>query len=101
MGTKTKHNVAVEQNIINIDMIKNAASCCSFKTNERPAPMTHIITTLYTLIPIYFESFKAGIETCRVSQARKHPNALKINKSYFFALKLRLSKIIDTIKSPL
>jgi hypothetical protein len=63
LGTKTKHRVAVEQKIINIDIIKNAASCCSLSTKERPAPITHIITTLYTLIPIYFESFKAGIDT--------------------------------------
>ncbi len=46
LGTKTRHNVAVEQNIMNIEIITNAASCWSRSTNERPAPMTHIITTL-------------------------------------------------------
>lgn len=43
------------------------------------APIMHIITTLYTLIPMYFESFNAGILTRRVSHARKHPNTCKEN----------------------
>ena len=31
------------------------------------APVVHMIRTLYTLIPIYFESFNAAIVTCLVS----------------------------------
>ena len=34
-----------------------------------------LLTTLYTLMPMYLESLRAGMETCRVSQARKMPNA--------------------------
>lgn len=34
----------------------------------------HIMPTLYTLIPMYLLSFKAGMLTFRVSQAKKQPN---------------------------
>ena len=44
LGTKTKHKVAVEQNIMKMEIITNAASCWSRRTKERPAPITHMIT---------------------------------------------------------
>lgn len=80
LGTNTKHSVVVEQNMMNIDIMTKAASCCSRSTNDRAAPITHMITTLYTLIPIYLESLSAGMLTCRVSHARKQPKAYKRKK---------------------
>lgn len=41
------------------------------------APMMHIIVTLYTDNPMCLESFSAGIETFRVSHAKKAPNTSK------------------------
>lgn len=62
-GTNTKHNVAVVQNIINNEIKTKTASRRSASTNAMAAPMIHIISTLYTLRPMCFESFSAGIET--------------------------------------
>lgn len=76
-GTKTKHRVAVLQNIMNIANIMNMASCLSAKTKLIAAPVTHMITTLYTLIPTYLLSFNAGMLTCLVSHAKKAPNIWK------------------------
>jgi len=59
---------------MNTANIMNMASCLSVSTKLIAAPVTHIITTLYTLIPTYLLSFNAGILTCRVSHARKAPN---------------------------
>lgn len=42
------------------------------------------MTTLYTDIPIYFESFSAGIETCRVSQAKNIPKAFSREQTFIF-----------------
>lgn len=39
------------------------ASRRSASTNAMAAPMIHIMSTLYTLRPICFESLSAGIET--------------------------------------
>lgn len=52
-----------------------AASCWSRRTKDSPAPMTHMITTLYTDMPMYLESLRAGMDTCLVSQAKKIPKA--------------------------
>lgn len=62
-GTNTKHNVAVVQNIINTEIKMKTASRRSASTNAMAAPMIHIISTLYTLSPICFESLSAGIDT--------------------------------------
>jgi hypothetical protein len=35
----------------------------SLMTKEMAAPHIHMITVLYTLIPMYLESFRAGIVT--------------------------------------
>ena len=61
-------------------MIRYEASNWSLIMNEIGTPDTHIITTLYTLIPMYLESFKAGMLTSLVSQAKKHPNICKGHK---------------------
>lgn len=62
-------------------MRMNEASFRSESTIAMAAPVTHIITTLYTLRPMCFESLRAGIETCRVSQAKKAPNTCEKRKS--------------------
>ena len=62
----------------------NMASCLSASTKLMAAPVTHMITTLYTLIPTYLLSFNAGILTCLVSHAKKAPNIYNIGKSIIF-----------------
>ena len=39
------------------------------------APMIYNKNTLETDVPMYFESFRVGIVTLRVSQAKKIPNS--------------------------
>lgn len=73
LGTNTRHSVAVVQNIMNTLMSMKAASLRSDSTMAIAAPMMHMMTTLYTDRPICLESLRAGMETCRVSQARKAP----------------------------
>lgn len=80
LGTKTKHKVAVVQKIMNTEIMMKEASCLSERTKLMAAPMTHIITTLYTDIPTYLESLRAGMETWRVSQARNAPNICRIKE---------------------
>lgn len=48
---------------MNTDMMMKEASCLSDRTKLMAAPMTHMITTLYTDMPTYLESFRAGMET--------------------------------------
>lgn len=67
--------MVVEQKMMNTEMMMKAASCWSRSTKEMAAPMLHMMTTLYTLMPTYLESFSAGMLTWRVSHARKQPNA--------------------------
>ena len=75
-GIKTKNSVIDVQKKMNKESRMNAAFLfCTM--NAMAAPAEHIISTLYTLIPIYFESFRAGIVTWRVSYAKKQPNNLK------------------------
>lgn len=74
LGTKTRQRVAVVQNMMNTEMRMKEASFRSDSTIAMAAPMTHIITTLYTLSPMCFESLSAGMETCLVSHAKKAPN---------------------------
>lgn len=64
----------VLQNIMTKATMQNCTLGWSRVRNETAAPIMHIIPTLYTLIPMYLLSFKAGMLTFRVSQARKHPN---------------------------
>lgn len=70
----------VVQNMMKTEMIMNEASCLSDSTKLIAAPIMHMITTLYTLIPTYLESFRAGMLTWRVSHARKAPKICKNKK---------------------
>ena len=53
MGTKTRQSVPVVQKMMKIDIMTYETSCSSARMNETAPPITHIITTLYTLIPAY------------------------------------------------
>ena len=53
----------VVQKMIKRAIIRYAASGLSLMINETGTPATHMMTQLYTLIPIYLESFKAGTLT--------------------------------------
>ena len=64
----------VLQNMMTKATMQNCTLGWSRVRNETAAPIMHIMPTLYTLIPMYLLSFKAGMLTFRVSQARKHPN---------------------------
>ena len=74
LGRKTRPNVMEVQKMMHSPMMVKDAFTWSLMTNDVAAPAIHIITTLYTLIPMYLESFRAGMLTWRVSQARKQPN---------------------------
>ena len=73
-GTKTKHNVPVVQNIMKTDISRKLTFFCSYSTDEMATPSTHMIVTLYTDMPTYLLSFKAGMDTFLVSHARNAPN---------------------------
>ena len=51
LGTKTRQRVPVVQKTIKIDMMTYETSCSSSRMKETAPPITHMITTLYTLIP--------------------------------------------------
>ena len=72
-GPKTRHSVIVVQKIMKRAIMRQASSVRSLMMNEIGTPDTHMITMLYTLIPMYLESFRAGMVTCLVSHARKQP----------------------------
>lgn len=72
-GTNTKHKVVVVQNIIKTEISIKTASFRSDMIKAMDPPIMHIIVTLYTDRPMCLESFRAGIETFRVSHARKAP----------------------------
>lgn len=95
LGTNTKHSVVVEQNIMKMDIMTKAASCCSRSTNDKAAPITHMITTLYTLIPMYLESLSAGMLTCRVSHARKQPKACKEKQKKALNIMYKVCRNLD------
>lgn len=61
----------------------------SLVRKDTAAPMMHMMPTLYTLIPIYLLSFRAGMLTFLVSHARKHPNSCKRREKEEYELCLR------------
>ena len=73
-GTNTRQSVTVVQKRMKVDSMRKAelGSCSMIEATATPA--TQMMTTLYTLSPMYLESFRAGMVTWRVSQARKQPN---------------------------
>ena len=44
--------------MMKIDMMMKDTSCWSDRMNEMTAPKTHMITTLYTLIPVHKQNVK-------------------------------------------
>ena len=44
-----------------MEIIMKEAVCSSLSTKLTATPRTHMMATLYTDIPTYFESFRAGI----------------------------------------
>ena len=74
LGTNNRRRVKVA--ITLNDEPNNAYLALTFlcpATKDRDPVITVMITTLYTLIPIYLESFREGEFTFLVSQARKSP----------------------------
>ena len=64
LGRKSRHKVDVVEISISVVMVTNA-SVARFEIRfANTTTMALVITTLYTLIPMYCESFSAGIFTC-------------------------------------
>lgn len=61
--------------MINNAMIMNDAFSSSLRTKLTATPRMHMMATLYTDIPTYLESLRAGICTDLVSHAKKAPNS--------------------------
>ena len=77
LGPKTRPTVVVVLKTTNRAMIRNAESGRSPTSSDTGTPAAHVITTLYTLRPMYLESLSAAMLTLRVSQARKQPNTCR------------------------
>ena len=65
----------VVQKMINIAIMINEALSSSLRTKLTATPSIHMMATLYTDMPTYLESLRAGICTDRVSQAKKAPKS--------------------------
>jgi len=74
LGTKTKQRVMVLQKMITRATMQNWTLGWSLVRKDTAAPMMHMMPTLYTLIPMYLLSLRAGMLTFLVSHARKQPN---------------------------
>ena len=59
------------------------------------APMMDNTNTLETYVPMYFESFRVGIVTLRVSQAKKIPNSSS-NPWYVNTNKKKIIRFVST-----
>lgn len=68
-GINSKHSVAVVELKMNVVVIMYANVTRSESKLASTTTLTLVITTLYTLMPMYWESLSADILTCRVSQA--------------------------------
>lgn len=73
-GTNTRQRVIVLQKMMTRATMQNCTLGWSRVRKDTAAPMIHMMPTLYTLIPMYLLSFRAGMLTFLVSQARKQPN---------------------------
>lgn len=73
-GTNTRQRVMVLQKMMTRATMQNCTLGWSRVRKDTAAPMMHMIPTLYTLIPMYLLSLRAGMLTLRVSQAKKQPN---------------------------
>lgn len=65
--------VSVVQNKMTAQMRQKLMVGWLLVKNDTGTPIAHKSTTLYTLIPMNRESFRAGIETFRVPIARNRP----------------------------
>lgn len=74
LGPKTRPTVVVVLKTTNSAMMRKAESGRSPTSSETGTPAAHVMTTLYTLRPMYLESLSAAMLTLRVSHARKQPN---------------------------
>ena len=72
-GTNRIPSVNVVQNKMTAQMSKKLTVGWLLVKNDTGTPTAHSNTTLYTLMPIKRESFSAGMETLRVSNARNNP----------------------------
>lgn len=70
---KSTLSVTVVQNKITAQIRVKPAAGSLLDTCDKGTPIAHRRTTLYTLMPINFESFRTGTETLRVSKARNKP----------------------------
>lgn len=73
MGTNRIPSVNVVQNKITAQMSEKLTVGWLLVKKDTGTPTAHSRTTLYTLMPIRRESFSAGIDTLRVSNARNNP----------------------------
>lgn len=73
LGKNSSDNVAVVEASIKAVMVTNASVTFSAKKFASTTIMALVMTTLYTETPMYWESFKAGIFTFRVSHAMYTP----------------------------
>ena len=62
---KTRHRVIEVQMIIQTDTMEKEASGCSLMANDMGAPITHMINTLYTDIPMYLQN-KVTFTSCQI-----------------------------------
>ena len=77
LGTNRIPRVSVVQNMMTAQMSEKLTVGWLLVKNDTGTPTAHSSTTLYTLMPIKRESFSAGIETLRVSNARNRPKISK------------------------
>lgn len=82
-GTKTRQSVMVLQKMITSATMQNWTLGWSLVRKDTAAPMMHMMPTLYTLIPMYLLSLRAGMLTFLVSHARKQPNNCHGEESSF------------------
>lgn len=101
MGTKTRQSVMVLQKMITRATMQNWTLGWSLVRKDTAAPMMHMMPTLYTLIPMYLLSLRAGMLTFLVSQARKQPNNCRHDTSIRVHFTLLHSKWFALLLMPL
>lgn len=73
LGTNRIPSVNVVQNKMTAQIREKLTVGWLLVKNDTGTPTAHNRTTLYTLMPIRRESFRAGMEILRVSNARNNP----------------------------
>lgn len=77
LGTNRIPSVNVVQNKMTAQIKEKLTVGWLLVKNDTGTPTAHRRTTLYTLMPIKRESFRAGMEILRVSNARNNPKMSK------------------------